>query len=92
MKVSYYLYLKIGIFFQKSPDFFSYFSRSYAVSMDNRYIVPKKYYHTISVIDTSDLLQEIESFVYAETLFNRIADFIIKNIDSSVELRGVNKK
>lgn len=52
----------------------------------------KKYYHTISAIDSSDLLQNIGSSDFAETLFKRIADFIIENIDKSVELRGVNKR
>ena len=52
----------------------------------------KKYYHSISAIDSSDLFQNIDSSDYAETLFKRIADFIIENIDKSVELRGVNKR
>ena len=40
LKVSYYLYLKLGIFFQKVQPFFNYFSGSYTFSVDNRYIVP----------------------------------------------------
>jgi len=42
LRFLYYIYLKLGRLFHKSPDFFDYFSETYEVFMDNRYIVPKK--------------------------------------------------
>lgn len=38
--VSVIIYLKLGLFLQKSLDFFDLFSVNYAILVDNTYIVP----------------------------------------------------
>ena len=40
LRFLYYIYLELGRLFHKSPDFFDYFSGTYGVFIDNRYIVP----------------------------------------------------
>ena len=50
------------------------------------------YYHTDVKIDTTGLMANLSGRDCAYELFQKISTYILRNVDSDVELRGLRKK